>query len=183
MRLWRSTLITLCWLAPAWAHAQAAQAPAPSEGAGQLCTSRNLPGTGLRGEYFAQPQFQGKPLLSRMDLQVDFDELLLWPAELGKNKPKSVRWNGWIRVPVSGVYSFHLSEGQQGEIKVSNAVATTLANNSQKVELVGGRFTPVSIDVPALAAGKPIKLEWTAPHGLRFTVPRGLLYPPTDQAK
>lgn len=156
---------------------------APTEGPGQLCTSRNLPGIGLRGDYFAAPNFKGKPLLSRMDLQVDFDAQLLWPAELAKTPPQSARWSGWIRVPLSGDYSFHLAAGQQGEVKVANAVALSLAGQSQKVALEAGRFTPVTIDLPKLAAGQPLKLEWTAPHGLRFTVPRGLLYPPTDQAK
>ena len=165
------------------AAAQTKSAPAvATDSPGQLCTSRNLPGVGLRGEYFAEPGAKGKVLLSRMDLQVDFDASLLWPAEL-KTRPKSVRWTGWIRVPLGGLYSFHLPEGQAGEIQVANDVALTAAGQSKKIELVSGRFTPVTITVPRLAADKPVKLEWTAPHGLRFTVPRGLLYPPTDQVK
>jgi hypothetical protein len=180
----RFALFLLCGLAPTVAGAQtAAPTPAPTEGPGQLCTSRTLPGIGLRGEYFGAAGFKGKPLVSRMDLQVDFDAQWLWPTELAKTPPQSVRWSGWIRVPLSGAYSFHLSDGQQGEIQVANMSALSAAGQSQKVDLVAGRFTPVSINLPTLAAGKPLKLEWTPPHGLRFTVPRGLLYPPTDQAK
>jgi hypothetical protein len=163
--------------------ATTATTAAPNDGPGQLCTSRNLPGIGLRGEYFAAPNAKGKLLLSRMDLQVDFDAALLWPAELQKTPPKSVRWTGWIRVPLGGVYVFHLPEGQQGEIKVANDVALSADGQSKKIELIAGRFSPISITLPKLAADKPVKLEWTAPHGLRYTVPRGLLYPPTDQAK
>lgn len=157
--------------------------PVATDGPGQLCTSRNLPGVGLRGEYFAEPNAKGKVLLSRLDLQVDFDSNLLWPATLQKTKPKSVRWTGWIRVPLGGVYTFHLPEGQAGEVQIANAVALTAAGQSNKIELTAGRFTPVAITVPRLAADIPVKLEWTAPHGLRYTVPRGLLYPPTDQVK
>jgi PA14 domain len=157
--------------------------PVATDGPGQLCTSRNLPGVGLRGEYFAAPNTKGKLLLSRMDLQVDFDAALLWPAELQKTPPKSVRWTGWIRVPLGGLYVFHLPEGQQGEIRVANEVALTTDGQSKKIELIAGRFSPIAVTLPTLAAGKPVKLEWTAPHGLRYTVPRGLLYPPTDQAK
>jgi PA14 domain len=177
-----SASMALCLCLPVGAQTPT-PAPAPSEGPGQLCTSRNLPGNGLRGEYFAAVGFKGKPAVSRLDLQVDFDAQMLWPAEQAKSPPRSVRWSGWIRVPLNGNYTFHLSDGQQGEIKVANDVALSANGEAKKVELFAGRFTPVTVSVPALAVGKPLKLEWTAPHGLRFTVPRGLLYPPTDQVK
>jgi hypothetical protein len=122
-------------------------------------------------------------LLSRLDLQVDFDAGLLWPAELQKTRPTSARWTGWIRVPLGGAYVFHLPDGQKGEIAVANEVALTADGQSKKIELIAGRFSPISVTLPAFSADKPVKLEWTAPHGLRYTVPRGLLYPPTDQAK
>jgi hypothetical protein len=183
MKIFSALLMGLLIAAPAVMAQTNVAPPVATDSPGQLCTSRNLPGVGLRGEYFAEPGVKGKVLLSRLDMQVDFDANLLWPDELQKTKPKSVRWTGWIRVPLGGLYSFHLSDGQAGEVQVANDVALTAAGQTKKIELVSGRFTPVTVTVPRLATDKPIKLEWTAPHGLRFTVPRGLLYPPTDQAK
>jgi hypothetical protein len=53
------------------------------------------------------------------------------------------------------------------------------------IELAAGRFYPVVVEIPnlaALGADGVVKFEWTAPHGMRFVIPRALLYLPSDQA-
>lgn len=53
------------------------------------------------------------------------------------------------------------------------------------VSLKSGRYHPVVMEVPDLDVpvfDGVIKFEWTSPHGVRFLVPRALLYLPSEQA-
>ncbi len=64
--------------------------------------------TGLRGEYFDNPDLSGNPLLVRTDLNIDFD----W----GQDAPDprlpvdnfSVRWTADLNVPSAGTYTFFI---------------------------------------------------------------------------
>ena len=64
---------------------------------------------GLRGEYFDNAELRGKPVMTRLDKQVDFD----WAAASpGKGIPAaafSVRWSGSIAVPGAGTYTFQIA--------------------------------------------------------------------------
>ena len=52
---------------------------------------------------------------------------------------------------------------------------------ARDVELAAGRFYPILVELGRIAAAdERIRLEWTAPHGARFLVPRALLYLPTE---
>ena len=77
-----------------------------------LQTTRNSPEQGLRGEYFANPDFSGMPAFTRVDQQIDFD----WnAASPGPGLPLtnySVRWTGYFTPPAAGTY--YLSIRQPG---------------------------------------------------------------------
>jgi hypothetical protein len=145
-----------------------------------LCSSANVAGVGLRGEYFAEEGCGGAPLLVRQDGTVDFDDSLDWPAQQNDRRPRSVRWSGWVKAPLPGRYRFHAGVARAA-VKVSREpVAGPGADASAAVELAAGRFYPISIVLNRLEPGEGrIRLEWTAPHGARFVVPRALLYLPT----
>lgn len=68
---------------------------------------------GLKGEYFASTDLSGKPLLTRVDKQIDFMWTLYPPDGSLKNDHYSVRWQGEIRIPKSGSYKIGL-EGNDG---------------------------------------------------------------------
>jgi hypothetical protein len=150
----------------------------------EVCSDRNAAGVGLRGEYFPAPGFKGKPLVTRVDAAVNFSKDLEWPSSLKNAKPQSVRWSGWVRPAMTGLYSFHVS-APGARITISRqAIQSGTAVASQQIALAAGRYYPVVIEVPALDApgfDGAIQFEWTAPHGMRFLVPRALLYLPTDQ--
>jgi beta-glucosidase len=61
---------------------------------------------GLRGEYFPNTTFDGKPSLVRTDRQIDFDWYSASPAADIAEKGFSVRWTGTVTVPAPGKYSF-----------------------------------------------------------------------------
>ena len=151
-----------------------------AEQKGQICSGANVTGTGLRGDYFELPAGQGKLLLSRLDATLDFDPSLDWPA--GKNpKPRSVRWSGWIKPPITGAYQFHL-DWPGARIAVGREeVLGGKAKPGASITLSAGRFYAVTVEVEQTSAiHHPARLEWTGPHGLRFPMPKALLFPPTD---
>jgi beta-glucosidase len=64
---------------------------------------------GLKGEYFNNAEWQGKPVLTRVDRQVDFDWDAASPAEGIPADAFSVRWTGALAVPGPGRYVFQIS--------------------------------------------------------------------------
>lgn len=52
---------------------------------------------GLNGEYYDNPFFSGKPVLSRRDSKVDFSWTLYGPAPALDRDWYSVRWSGYLR--------------------------------------------------------------------------------------
>ena len=148
-----------------------------------LCSSANVAGVGLRGDYFPTAGLAGAPSFTRIDTTVDFTGALPWPADQAAAPPRSVRWQGWIRPPISGRYRFH-AEPTNARVLVSREAMTGPGVAEEaSIQLTLGRYYPILMEVPALDPAAPgVRLEWTAPHGARFVIPRALLYLPTDTA-
>ncbi len=147
---------------------------------GQLCSSANAVGVGLRGEYFARPAFEGTALATRTDATLDLDLAADWPGDRG-DRPRSARWSGWVKAPMSGRYRFHAEpDGVVVEVATQRWGGAAAAPDAV-VELAGGRFYPIRVEWSRVdpSAG-PLRLQWTAPHGARFTIPRNSLFLPTD---
>ena len=61
---------------------------------------------GLKAEYFAGDSTDGKPVLSRVDKQIDFDWNAASPVTGVSADHFSVRWTGTITAPQAGTYDF-----------------------------------------------------------------------------
>ena len=160
----------------AWAEAELQRAAERAA----MCTSANVAGVGLRGEYYASERWGGRPLLTRTDGEIDFDASFDWPAA-ERQRPLSVRWTGWIKPPLTGRYRFHTNV-PGARILVSRQLVAG-ADAQGDIEMAAGRFYPITVElstVEELGSSARLRLEWTAPHGARFVVPRALLYMPTD---
>lgn len=59
---------------------------------------------GLTGEYFASDRFEGKPVLTRVDKEIQFDWNGASPAPGVAAEHFAVRWSGTISAPVQGSY-------------------------------------------------------------------------------
>jgi beta-glucosidase len=64
---------------------------------------------GLRGEYFASADMSGKPVLTRVDPQIDFDWNSASPALGIPAGSFGVRWSGTITAPAPGDYMLGVS--------------------------------------------------------------------------
>lgn len=176
-----------------WRHD--GSAPAQREGAGDrmsaellraaergdICTAANAVGTGLKGEYFSATDLRGTAGVIRVDEVVDFDESVKWPTGAAAPAAASVRWSGWIKAPLSGKYRFHADAPHMRVLVARKIVAGEGATQGELVDLAAGRFYPVEVVVNQLPpSGQRIRLEWTAPHGARYVVPKALLNPPSE---
>jgi PA14 domain len=149
----------------------------------ELCSGRNAVGVGLRGEYFRDPSMRGEPVLTRLDPVIDFASGLELPSSLGGQAIGSVRWSGWVKAPLTGRYRFHLDVPGSRLTVSQRAVSGNQADDA--IELSAGRFYPILVELQGLnAAALPgLRLEWTAPHGARYLIPRALLHQPTETAR
>jgi hypothetical protein len=146
-----------------------------------MCSGANAAGVGLRGEYYAREHWRGSPALVRTDSAIDFDRSLDWPSSKSGDRPRSVRWTGWVKPPITGRYRFH-ADAPGARVVVSTLVLAG-AGAQRDIEMAAGRFYPITMEMSLNANSsntQRIQLEWTAPHGARFLVPRALLYLPTE---
>jgi beta-glucosidase len=92
---------------------------APYVPGGELPVPRNLlrtaPGSseqGLKAEYFAKPAFDGRPELTRVDKEIQFDWAFANPvpslAADTTNQAFAVRWTGALVAPAADTYNFQL---------------------------------------------------------------------------
>jgi beta-glucosidase len=66
---------------------------------------------GLKAEYFTQPSFEGKPVRSTIDPQINFDWAGVNPLPGSSDSGFAVRWSGTLSVPQPGTYQFTLRGG------------------------------------------------------------------------
>ena len=83
----------------------------PVQVASTLLSPPGKPQTaGLRGEYFSNPDFAGKPAHVRIDPQIQFNWSAADPAPGVSHKAFSVRWTGTITPPAPGRYTFGIHQ-------------------------------------------------------------------------
>ena len=162
------------------AQSAARLAAATDEASALRCSDRNAKGVGLQADYFADAGLQGARLLSRIDPTVEYDAQRDWPAAGPAARPRSARWEGWIKAPLSGRFRFHAEPA--ATVRVSDQRMAGLgAAPDAAIELTAGRFYPI-VMTAELSDAVGARLEWTAPHGVRYVIPRALLFLPSPKA-
>jgi beta-glucosidase len=119
---------------------------------------------GLKGEYFATPDFSGVPVLTRIDKQIDFD----WDAASpGPDVPAtnfSVRWTGTFTPPAPGKY--RLSIRRLGCWRCGDAIAYAIWFDGREIYSSQAEAAQISRSHPGSAP--EVDLADTAPHALRI---------------
>jgi beta-glucosidase len=70
-----------------------------------LFTDQTLQTNGLRAEYFSNLNFEGAPVHTRIDENIDFTWKITAPFPYMAYDKYSVRWTGYLSVPASGQYA------------------------------------------------------------------------------
>jgi hypothetical protein len=106
---------------------------------------------GLLGEYFAGEKFE-KQIDQRVDGRLDLE----WKDRTAAGLPKdafSVRWTGYLRVPVGGKYSLGILVNEGARVYVDEKVVVEEAKGSNKRK-------PTSATVALSEGLHPIKVEY-----------------------
>ncbi len=132
---------------------------------------------GLKGEYFDNPDFSGKPAVERVDQQIDFDWDAASPVPHLPRTNYSVRWTGFFTAPAPGKYELFLNTADCWDC--GDKFSAALWFDGKQVVAKQGRQQPgsVAVDiadtnphsirieysfrVPLFGAG--LTLEWRAP--------------------
>ena len=141
---------------------------------------------GIRGEYFASDNFDGKPLVTRIDKQIDFDWNSASPVPGANASAFAVRWTGTIQMPEAGSYDLAMrlahcypcGDHEAFDIYLDGQKVSTFSN--QPVEGRASSTPRFNITVPdtnrhdlrieykhnAPLFGAGVTLEWVPKAGL-----------------
>lgn len=139
--------------------------------------------TGLKGEYFDNPDFTALKV-TRIDPQVNFTWLDA-PAPGVQGDTFSVRWTGWIKAPTTEAYTFSVTSDDGCRLWVNDqllleswteqAVAETTA--SKKLSLTAGQWYPVKVEFYDNTQTAIAKLAWASPTRAKAVVASQWLSP------
>jgi beta-glucosidase len=118
---------------------------------------------GLKAEYFAGSSFEGKPKVTRIDKQIDFDWNSAAPVAGVAADDFAVRWTGTITMPAPGGYDFAMRLAHCYPCGDREKFSVYLDGKP-----VGGFASPDSVE--SRQSGTPrfsINFADTKPHALR----------------
>jgi beta-glucosidase len=140
--------------------------------------------SGLKGEYFASCDFDGKPhrprersarnptatpLFTRVDAQVDFNWWDGSPRQDLNDDDFGVRWTGTLTAPVSGTYQIGAIGMNAFELFVDGKQIVTFSGIHEgayryaAVELKAGTPVPIRLDYHEFLNDASIQLFWSRP--------------------
>lgn len=130
---------------------------------------------GLKGEYFDNKEFQGSPVLTRTDEQVNFNWFTGSPDPKVPTENFSARWAGVIVPPVTGTYRLGMNADDGVRIFLDDKLLVEDWRDkgakivTKTVEMQGGREYKIRIEYYERYAAAAAKLVWSPPR-LRETL-------------
>ncbi len=129
---------------------------APAQGAGP----------GLWGEYFANAELAGEPVVERVDEKLEFGWYNSSPAEEISREAFSARWTGTLTVPESGQYTFALTNTGHARVTLDGELLAESERSAGYPE-AENESAVVSRDLEAERAYK-ITIEFVHDYPSRF---------------
>jgi hypothetical protein len=137
-------------------------------------------GDGLKGEYFANKDLTGAPVLTRIDSTVDFNWGAGSPAAAVPADNFSARWTGFITAPVSGVYTLYVASNDGNRLWINGSAITnrwTAGNSEQSgaITLVAGQRYAITLEVFEGVKTALARLSWAFPGQAKQVIPQASL--------
>jgi len=134
-------------------------------------------GGGLRGSYFSKRGGKGTLVVQRLDPCVDFNWGSGSPVAGVRPDDFSVRWEGQLTPPESGMYRMELSADDQLEVVLDGRKFTS--GGEGKIQLTAGKPVPVTANYDEAGGLANVVWRWVLPSGGNFqVVPSAVLGPP-----
>jgi beta-glucosidase len=124
---------------------------------------------GLTADYYANPDFEGEPVLIRVDRTVDFIWKDTTPLTGQWGDGFSIRWTGYLVPPVSGAYRLGVDGFSGYKLYLDNELIVEHENmhhpvlRSKDVELEGGRFYSLRLECFNQGLDPQARLLWARP--------------------
>ena len=117
---------------------------------------------GLKGEYFNNAEWQGQPVLTRIDKQVDFDWAATSPSDAVPPAAFSVRWSGIHRGPGRGQLCLSYIPGALLPLRRGGYLPALPGRQAGDWRL--------AVTAKSLPATTPITMHFenTSPHAIRL---------------
>ncbi len=141
-------------------------------------------GSGLRGKYYRNLTWSGKPVDERVDRTIDFD----WSQTMPLQPPFSVEWSGQLIVEQAGNYTFTMSVDDGALLEIDGQPVLDLlhgpilSKRDSAVTLMAG-WHAVRIRYFNELFGGSIHLWWRAAGRLQAIVPEEALSPDVMNAQ
>jgi len=125
---------------------------------------------GLTGEYFDNTEWEGKPLFTRIDANVDFHWDIDAPDPRLKMGNYSVRWTGYIVAPKTGMYSISEWSKPFMTIEIETGKTSGGKNNHhprirpQKIALEAGKKYKITAKYQNFYGDAIAQLLWSTPE-------------------
>lgn len=124
-------------------------------------------GYGLKGEYFANQNLKGKPVLIRNDKNINFNWHSGSPAKGIPSDHFSVRWTGYLQVSKTGSYTLGTTSDDgvrlflNGKELINDWSIHAPLSHFNKVELKAGEKNKITLEYFDNTGGASVKLGWT----------------------
>jgi beta-glucosidase len=131
--------------------------------------------SGLQGDYFDNPQFEGEPVLSRIDSAIDFVWKDTTPLAGQWGDSFAVRWTGFLVPPTSGIYRIGVNGFSaydlylDGELFVRYRGIHHPILETKEIELEAGRFYGLRLEFVSRGLDPQVQLLWAPPDVDRIT--------------
>jgi beta-glucosidase len=125
---------------------------------------------GLTGEYFDNSKWEGKPIFTRTDQNIDFHWDIDTPDPRMKIGNYSVRWTGYITAPKTGVYSISEWAKPFMTVEIETGKTSGGKNNhhprirSQKLTLEAGKKYKIEVKYQNFYGDAIAQLLWAEPE-------------------
>lgn len=131
----------------------------------------------LTAAFYSGTSLSGTPLLQRQDTTINYSWGGGSPGSGVPNDNFSVRWNGYLTAPTTGVYTFYVSsdDGQRlyinGSLVVDDWVAHGTTTRNTTVSLTAGDPVSFTYEMFENGGGAVARAEWSGPSVSRSVIP------------
>ena len=148
--------------------------------------SNDSGGTGLKGEYFRDDDFDDRQF-TRTDAAIDFYFGNTAPGTGLKKDKFSIRWTGYIVPRFSENYTLRLTSSDTAKLWLNNLLRISMkgdkdpndkeAQATVTVQLTAGVRYRIQVEFEEKDKEAFIKLEWSSPSQSRQIIPKSQLFP------